>query len=179
VAISATLAALLFAAATMGWFRVRCRWFEIVALLAATFLLFRPDWLIDRFVPKYVVAPASEIFKTADGLRKGDWVVAAIAGENIDGRAISKTVAIPLGEGNNGRERLRNGGVTLTALGNEIAIANVKFGSQAKKLGVEQGYKIAEVKQSNPNRPSDYWAFIPALLIAAFVWWRQGRRLRP
>ncbi len=176
VSVSATLAALLFAAATMGWFRVRCTALEIVALLLATFLLFRPDWLIDQFVPKHVVVPASEIFKTADGLRKGDWVIASIAGENIDGRTISKTVAIPLGEGSTGRDRLRNGGVTLGALGAEIEITNVKFGSQAKKLGVEQGYKIAEVKQSNPNRPADYWSFIPALMIAGFVWWRQAAR---
>ncbi len=177
VALSATLAALLFAAATMGWFRARCSWFEIAALLVATFLLFRPDWLISQFVPKHVVVAASDIYKTADTLRKGDWVEAVIAGENIDGRSIKKTVAIPLGEGSTGRERLRAGGVTLTALGADIEIANVKFGSPAKKLGVEQGYKIAEVNQSNPNRPADYWAFIPALLIAGLVWWLQGRRL--
>ncbi len=178
VATSATLAALLFAAATMSWFRIRCKPLEIVALLVATFLLFRPDWLIDQFVPKHVAVPAADIFKTADALRKGDWVVAVIAGENIDGRAIKKTVAIPLGEGNNGRERLRSGGVTLTTLGTEIEIANVKFGSPAKKLGVEQGYKITGVNQSNPNRPADYWAFIPALMIAGLVWWLQGRRLK-
>ena len=27
-------------------------------LLVATFLFFRPDWVIDRFSPKYVTAPA-------------------------------------------------------------------------------------------------------------------------
>ena len=40
-------ASLLFAAATMGWFRVRCTWPEVAVLLLATFLFFRPDWVID------------------------------------------------------------------------------------------------------------------------------------
>src|SRR5690606_18362617 len=40
VAFSATIASLLFAAATLGWFYTRCKWWEIVLLLAATFALF-------------------------------------------------------------------------------------------------------------------------------------------
>ena len=177
VSLSATLAALLFAAATMVWFRDRCRWYEVLLLLAATFLLFRPDWLVDQFSDKYLSLPAAQAFKVADGLRKGDWLVVNIAGDNVEGTTIKKTVAIPLGDGSNGRERLRNGGVTLVSLGQDLEIANVKFGSQARKLGVEQGFKILEIKEPNPARPSDYWAFIPALMLAGLVWWLQGRRL--
>jgi Domain of unknown function (DUF3394) len=150
----------------------------VLLLLAATFLLFRPDWLVNQFSAKYISLSASQVFKVADELRKGDWLVVAIAGDNVEGATIKKTVAIPLGEGANGRERLRNGGVTLQSLGESLEITNVKFGSQARKLGVEQGFKIIEVKERNPARPSDYWAFMPALGIAGFVWWLQGRRLR-
>jgi hypothetical protein len=57
-------------------------------------------------------------------------------------------------------------------------VAQVKFGSRARKLGVEQGYKVAELKLPNPARPSAHWVFLPALLIAAGVWWAQGLRLR-
>src|SRR3970040_1731097 len=39
---AATAASLVFAAATLGWFRTRCKWWEIVLLLLATFALFRP-----------------------------------------------------------------------------------------------------------------------------------------
>ena len=176
VCVTGTVASLLFAAATMGWFRARCNWFEIGLLLLATFLFFRPDWVIDRMAPKYVSAPAADIYKVADRLTEDEWLVVGIAGQDLDGQALTKTVAIPMGTGSNGRERLRNGGVTLSQLGSDIEVAAVKFGSRARKLGVEQGYKIIELKLPNPSRPSQHWVLIPAALLAALVWWMQRRR---
>ena len=102
----------------------------------------------------------------------------AIAGTDTDGDPISKTVALPMGDGANGRERLRNGGVTLSQLGSELEIASVKFGSRARKLGVEQGYKVNELMLPNPARPSPHWVLLPAAALAALVWWQQGRRRR-
>ncbi|MES2976203.1 MAG: TRAP transporter permease [Pseudomonadota bacterium] len=177
VCVTAVAASLLFAAGTMRWFRTRCTWPEVAMLLLATFLFFRPDWVIDRFSPKYVSAPAADIYKVADRLATDEWLVVGIAGQNLNGVDQTKTVALPMGEGANGRERLRNGGVTLTQLGNELEVAAVKFGSRAKKLGVEQGYKIVELKLPNPARPSQHWVFIPAALLALLVWWMQGRRM--
>ena len=102
----------------------------------------------------------------------------AIAGTDADGDPISKTVALPMGDGANGRERLRNGGVTLSQLVSELEIASVKFGSRARKLGVEQGYKVNELMLPNPARPSPHWVLLPAAALAALVWWQQGRRMR-
>jgi hypothetical protein len=147
-------------------------------LLLATFLFFRPDWVIDQFSPKYVTAPAADIYKVADGLKVDDWLVVGIAGETLDGEMQTKTVALPMGEGATGRDRLRDGGVTLSQLGSEIEVAAVKFGSRARKLGVEQGYKLVELKLPNPSRPANYWVFIPAALLGFLVWWLQGLRLR-
>ena len=178
VCITGTVASLLFAAATMKWFRTRCTWLEVAALLLATFLFFRPDWVVDRFAPKYVAAPAADLYKVADGLIEDEWLVVAIAGSDLDGTAITKTVAIPMGKGDNGREKLRDAGVTLSQLGTDLEVAAVKFGSRAKKLGLEQGYKIVELRLPNPARPSQHWVFIPAALIALGVWWLQGRRAR-
>ena len=160
----------------MNWFRQRCTPLEVVTLLLCTFLFFRPDWVVDRLHPKYVSAPASELYTEADRLQADDWLVVGIAGEDLNGAPIVKTVALPLGEGANGRERLRSGGVTLSQLGDTLEVANVKFGSRARKLGVEQGYKVVELKLPNPQRPSSHWVFLPAALLAGWVWWRQGRR---
>ncbi|HEX2542048.1 MAG TPA: TRAP transporter permease [Caldimonas sp.] len=178
VCVTATIASLLFAAATMQWFRTRCTWLEVALLLLATFLFFRPDWVIDRFSPKHVRAPAADIYQVADRLRKDEWLIVGIAGQNLQGEAQTKTVALPMGEGRNGRERIRDGGVTLAQLGADIEVAAVKFGSRARKLGVEQGYRIVELKLPNPARPSQRWVFAVAALVAASVWWLQGRRLR-
>ena len=178
VCVTGTIASLLFAAATMKWFRTRCTWPEVGLLLVATFLFFRPDWAIDQFAPKYVSAPAADIYKVADTLLEDEWLVVGIAGENIDGNPITKTVAIPMGKGASGRERLRDAGVTLMQLGVDFEVANVKFGSRAKKLGLEQGYKIQELKLPNPERPSHYWVFLPALLLSVLVWRMQGQKIK-
>lgn len=65
--------------------------------------------------------PSGEIYQVADTLEKDDWLAVSIAGESIEGNAIRKTFALPpLGDGTNGRERLRSGGVTLAALGENV-----------------------------------------------------------
>jgi TRAP-type uncharacterized transport system fused permease subunit len=176
VSISATIASLLFAAATMVWFRRKCNWLDVALLLAATFLFFRPDYVIDQFHPKYVTAPPARIFEVAESLKPNEWLVVTTQGQSIEGDDVRKTVAIPMGDGKDGREKIRAAGVTLVNLGNELSIADVKFGSRAKKLGVERGFRIVELKLPNPERPAPYWVFIPAALIAWLVWFLQGRR---
>ncbi|MBI5277285.1 MAG: TRAP transporter permease [Burkholderiales bacterium] len=178
VCASGVVASLLFAAATMRWFRTRCTWPEVALLLVATFLFFRPDWVVDQFAARYVSAPATGIYQVADTLQEDQWLVVGIAGESLEGKAQTKTVAIPMGKGKNGRERLRDAGVTLSQLGTDVEVAQVKFGSRARKLGVEQGYKIVELKLPNPARPSQHWVFIPAGVLALVVWWLQGWRAR-
>jgi TRAP transporter 4TM/12TM fusion protein len=181
VAVTATVAALLFAAATMAWFRTRCTILEIALLLLATFLFFRPDWVIDYIQPEYVAAPPKEIYRVADALVPGQLLVLGIKGGNIEGEEIRKVVALPMGPGRDGRERIRNAGVALVPQGpkgDEIQIAAVKFGSLARKLGIEQGATIAELKLPNPARPAVYWVFIPGALVALGVWWWQGARER-
>ncbi len=178
VALSATIASLLFAAATMAYFRTRCTWLEIGMLLFAAFLLFRPDWVIDRFHPRYVSAPAQDVYKAADRLGRDEWLVLSIAGENLEGERIGKTVALPMGDGADGRERIRNAGVSLVKKGEELVIANVKFGSRARKLGIEPGYSVLELKLPNPDRPSQYWVFLPAILLSGLIWSLQGWRRR-
>jgi TRAP transporter 4TM/12TM fusion protein len=176
VCISATVASLLFAAATMLWFRTRCTWYDVVLLLIATFLFFRPDYVIDRFYPKYVSAPTSRIYDVAATLQPNEWLVVTTSGQSIEGDDVKKTVAIPMGEGKDGREKIRAAGVTLATLGPDTTIADVKFGSRARKLGVERGFKIEELKLPNPERPANYWVFIPAAFVAWIVWFMQGRR---
>ena len=169
VCISATVASLLFAAATMLWFRTRCTVLDVALLLAATFLFFRPDYVIDQFYPKYVNVPPSRIFEVAGDLKPDEWLVVSTVGTTIEGDDVKKMVAIPVGEGKDGREKIRSAGVTLVTLANELTIADVKFGSRARKLGVERGYKIVESKLPNPERPSQNWVFIAAALVAGRV----------
>jgi TRAP transporter 4TM/12TM fusion protein len=177
VFLAATAASMVFAAATLGWFHSRCRWWEIVLLLAATFALFRPDFFMDRLYAPYTEVPAKEVFKVAGELVPDDRLVLVIEGTNVEGEDVRKTVAVQLGAPGDGRKRLAEAGLTISALGSEVRVSAVKFGSRAKKSGFEQGFKIAAVKVPT-DRPSEHWVYLPAMALVAFVWFLQRRRTR-
>ncbi len=178
VAFAAIVASLTFAAATMAWFRVRCRWWEVVALLVATFALFRPDWFMDRLEPPYREVPAAQIFEVAQQLDPGDRLALLIEGTNIEGDEIRKTVGVQLRDAGDGRKRLQEAGLTVTALGDQVQIANVRFGSRAKKNGFEIGWQVSGVLVPT-ERASMHWVYVPALLLVGLIWWGQGRRTMP
>src|SRR3546814_17723273 len=104
-----------------------------------------------------------------------------------EGEDKHKTFAVPLAalpEGSEatgdaaGLARLSAAGVTVMALGDQAQIAAVRFGSQARRAGWEPGWDIAEIQVPNPNRPSEFWFYVPALLIMAIIWFTQGVRMR-
>jgi TRAP transporter 4TM/12TM fusion protein len=175
VAFSATAASLVFAAATLGWFHSRCKWWEIGLLLGATFALFRPDFFMDRLYAPYTEVAASEIFKVAHALPQDDRLVLVIEGTSVEGEDVRKTVAVQLGAPGEGRKRLAEAGLTVSALGPEVRVAAVRFGSRAKKSGFEQGFKVAAVKVPT-DRPSEHWVYLPALALVAFIWFLQRAR---
>ena len=177
VIVASTIAMMLFAAVTMNWFRVKNRWWENLLLLAAVALLFRPDFFMDRLTPEYVPMPLARIYDIARDAEADDRLVLIIKGTTIEGDEVTKTVAIDLGEaGAEGRKRLADAGLTLSQSGERLQIVGVKFGSRARKSGVEQGWDIARIDVPS-GRPTEHWFYLPALLLAAFVWWSQGRRI--
>ncbi len=177
VAFAAIAASLVFAAATLGWFRARCSWWEILVLLTASFALFRPDFFMDRIYPPYAEAPASRIFALAEQLAENDRLVMVIEGMNVEGEDIRKTVAVRLGAPGDGRKRLAEAGLSIAALGDEVQILNVRFGSRAKKSGFEQGWTVAAIK-TPADAPSQHWVYLPALALVALIYYLQRRRLR-
>jgi TRAP transporter 4TM/12TM fusion protein len=177
VAFAATVASLAFAAATMAWFQTKCRWWEVVLLLVVTFALFRPNFFMDYLADPYQDVPAKQVYPVAKSLGQDDRLVMVIEGTNIEGDDVRKTVAVQLTKPGEGRERLNEAGLTLTVAGEEVRISNVKFGSRAKKSGFEQGWKVSAVKVP-ADRPSEYWVYIPALALLAFLYFLQGRRLQ-
>jgi TRAP transporter 4TM/12TM fusion protein len=179
VVVASTTAMLVFAAVTMNWFRIRSRLWENLVLLAAVALLFRPDFFMDLLTDEYVHAPAAQIFDIARDLPAHDRLVLVIRGSTIEGDEVTKTVAVELGEpGADGRKRLADAGVTIATLGDRLQIAGVKFGSRARKSGVEQGWDIVRIEVPS-NRPTPHWFYAPAFAMIALVWWLQGRRGKP
>ncbi len=176
VAFAATVASLAFAAATIGWFQTKCKWWEIVLLLVATFALFRPNFFMDYIADPYRDVPAKGVYEVAKSLDENDRLVMVIEGTNVEGDEVRKTVAVRLGKPGEGRERLREGGLTLTTLGDQVQISNVRFGSRAKRSGFEQGWNVTAIKVPT-DRASEHWVYIPALALLAFLYFLQRRRL--
>ncbi len=175
--VACTLATLIFAAVTMNWFRVKSRLWETALLLVAVVLLFRPDFFMDQVAPEYQRVPAAQVFDVAGKVGADDRVVMVIQGSTIEGRDITKTVALQLGEvGSDGRKRLMDAGLQLVPLGDAVQIGQVKFGTRAAKSGFEQGWDVTAV-QVPTDRPTSHWFYLPALLLISFVWWNQGRRM--
>lgn len=101
-----------------------------------------------------------------------------ISGMTLEGDERTKTVAVPLGAANeDGRRRLADAGLQLMALGENVQIAAVRFGSAARKAGFEEGFDI-ETLQLPADRPTPHWFYLPGVLLIAAVWWLQGRRMR-
>ena len=146
-------AMLVFAAATQGYFLVRSRWYESIALLLVVFALFRPGFFWDELYAPFVEAPAAEFRKLVEAAPAGANKRVWIEGQDINGKDVRKGVLMPLGDAAAARERLRKLGLTVVPLGNEMQIAQVQFGSKADKLGIGQGFRIAGI-QKPADRPS-------------------------
>ncbi len=172
-------AVLLFSAATMNYFATRSRLWESAVLLVVCFALFRPDWWLNQVHPATVEAPATELMNDVARAPANHRIAFVVEGMTIEGDDVRKTVSLNLGEQKpTPQERLRAAGLTVAALGDQLTISNVGFGSYAKRVGLEPGYNIVGVIQPAPGRPSSMWVYIPALAVAGLIWWLQRRRAR-
>jgi TRAP transporter 4TM/12TM fusion protein len=172
---SAIVAMLVFAAATQGYFLVRSRWYETLALLLVTFTLFRPGYWWDMVYPPYDMVPAAKMNQLIEEAPANSGKRLWIEGTNLNGDDVRKGVLLPLGPQGTARERLASSGVSVVAQGDELLISGVKFGSPAEKLGIEQGYRIVSAEVP-ADRPEKEWMFIPALLLLMVVMGLQRMR---
>jgi hypothetical protein len=131
VVLAALVASLCFAAATMGWFQTRTKWWETILLLAAVFALFRPNFFMDQMYAPWEDRAPKEIYAIAEALPPDYPLVLVIEGTNVEGEDVRKTVSVQPGKTGDGRLRLSEAGVTFSALGDEVRIGTVKFGSRA------------------------------------------------
>ncbi|MDD3674050.1 TRAP transporter permease [Thauera propionica] len=176
---TATIASMMFAAATQGFFVTRNRVHESILLLLVTFTLFRPGFWMDMLYPPFEEVPPTELSRLVEEAPRNGNLRVWIEGLTLEGQEISKGVLLPLGEpAANARERLGKMGLTVMALGEDVQVAAVRFGSQAEKLGLEQGFTITTIELPSGERPTKEWMFIPAFILLGLVWFMQKARAR-
>ena len=174
----ATVAMLIFAAATQGWFIVKSRWYETVLLLLVAFSLFRPGFWMDIIHPPFEQRPANELVQVLDELEPKDVLRLRIRGEDAVGDKRDFSVLLPVPQGANGEERMANLGITLYEQNGKHLIDSVGFDSPAQKAGLDFDQEILQVK-SPSNRWAKEWIWIPSLALLALIIGLQWRRREP
>jgi len=178
VFIIATIAMLLFAAATQGWFLTRNRFYETIALLLVAFTLFRPGFWMDMVSPPFANVPPAEIEQAAMDTPVGENLRLEVSGLNSVGDPVTFTALLPVGEGETGKDRLLASGLEYIQNGDEMVIDNVTFGSPAQEAGFDWDQKIEKVLRP-ADQPTKYLMFIPALILLGLVVMLQRGRARP
>ncbi|MFK7838312.1 MAG: TRAP transporter permease [Sulfitobacter sp.] len=178
VFIVATIAMLLFAAATQGWFFAKNRFYETIALLLIAFTLFRPGFWMDMISPPYNEVAPIEIEQAADETPVGEYLRLRVAGVNDLGDPIEFVALLTLPDGATGAEKLENAGLLFRTDGDKMIIDDVSFDSDAQKAGLDWDQEVLRVLKPVPQ-PSKYLMFIPALLLLGLVVFLQrGRAAR-
>ena len=171
----ATIAMLIFAAGTQGYFLVRSRWYESLLLLLVAFTLFRPGFWMDRIHDPYESVPPAEFAQALEQVDQGSQLRVQIAGEDAFGEAITTYFLVPVPRGETGEERMERLGLELWVDGDRTIVDMVEFGSLAADIGFDFDQEIIEVLA-----PVDRWAkeliWIPGFLLFGLVVLLQRRR---
>ena len=177
VFVIATIAMLIFAAGTQGFFLVRNRWYESLLLLLVAFTLFRPGFWMDRIHDPYESVPPADFAQALAQVDHGSQLRVQIAGEDAFGDSITTYYLVPVPRGETGEERMERLGLELWVDGDQTLVDMVEFGSLAAEIGFDFDQEIIEVLA-----PVDRWAkelmWIPGFLLFGLVVLLQRRRQR-
>jgi TRAP transporter 4TM/12TM fusion protein len=183
VAIIATIAMLLFAAATQGFWLVRSKWWETVALLLIAFTLFRPGFWLDQVQPPYDDRPGTEVIELAASQPKGEPIRLVVRGPDFDNadKMTQTTIMANLGDEGDGTKRLEGAGLLVVPEGDvaklEEPLAGTPFFTRFQMFDFYGDTPVEIVRAEMPasRMPKEVF-YIPALLLLGLVVWSQRRR---
>jgi len=150
VIITSLTGILVFTAATQAWFFNKLRWYEIVVFLFISLSFLAPDFVLNKFYPKYNFKDMNEIqILELEPNREARFKVTrpSAYGERYKLFVIKKdTFETKFG--------LDEYGINLIKKENKIIVDNLKWNGKAKKDGFEVGDFISELKIENLDRPN-------------------------
>ena len=174
--IVATVAMLIFAAGTQGFFLVRSRWYEGVLLLLVAFTLFRPGFWMDLVHDPYQDIPPGQFVQALGQVEAESQLRLRVLGEDDVGDPREFALLLPVPDGESGEQRLEKLGLMLYEEDGKLLIDNVAFGSVAADLGLAFDQQILRVRAPT-DRWAKEWMWIPGFMVFALVVWLQRRRL--
>ncbi|WP_089846813.1 TRAP transporter permease [Halomonas saccharevitans] len=171
----ATVAMLIFAAATQGFMVTRSRWYESILLLLVAFTLFRPGFWMDMIHDPYQDIPPAQFVETLGSVSDDTTLRLQIAGLDAYGDPMTTYMTLPVPEGETGEERLENLGLELFIDDEKAVVDMVAYGSQAADMGFDFDQEIIQVL-APVDRWTKEWMWIPAFLVFGLVLMLQRRR---
>jgi len=183
VFIVATLAMMLFAAATQGYFFAKSYMWESAILLLVAFTLFRPGYWLDQVEPKYDPRPGTDIVQLAEKAPPGSQLRINVAGPNFNNpdKADKTTLIVPIGNEKDAAKRLAKSGLTIAIEDGKAKLEEPlpasKFENQLKTFDFygDNPVVVTNVDVPNDRLPKEVF-YIPALLLLGFVILMQRRR---
>jgi hypothetical protein len=177
-----SIAIIAFTAGTMGWFVTKSRFYESIALILISFVLFRPDFVMDRIQPPFATVESAQFEDALSNAKPGDELRLVVSGPDFDTSEIKDTtLVVSIKEEKSGAERLAATGLILLEEEGIVKMDEPGFSSPfVKNLeGFDfYGDKPVELKsvQASASQLPKEIIFIPALLLLVGVGLLQRRR---
>jgi TRAP transporter 4TM/12TM fusion protein len=167
--ILATIAILLFASSTQGYFLVRNKFYESVILLLVAFSLFRPEFFVNVLSSPYEETSPRSLEKAIGETPEGMSMKLHIKGENLFGDTKRFIVHLPVETHNNTpHQTLNNYGLVLRHVGPHVVVDDVVFNSQADKDGISFDFVVESVEVPR-EQFSQKWIHLGSVLLLGFV----------
>ena len=173
--IVATIAMLVFAAGTQGYFLVRSRWYESLLLLLVAFTLFRPGFWMDIIHDPYQDIPPAQLVEALGNVEEDSQLRLRVLGEDAVGDPREFVLLLAIPDGASGEEKLSKIGLMTYEDGGKLLVDSVTFGSPAAEAGLEFDQQILSVRAPTDRWPKELM-WIPGFLLFALIVWMQRRR---
>ena len=173
VILTSLLGILVFTAATQGWFFNKLKWYEIIVFLIISLSLLSPEFVLNKFYPKYNYLDIDQIQNLKLDSNKEVRIKVTRAseyGERYKLFVIEKNTF-------ENEFNLEEYGINLIKENDKILVDTIKWNGQAKKSGIEMGDYITEFKTENSNRPNKKIVYpIACLLLLIFGYFNKRRK---
>ena len=165
---------LIFTAATQRWFFDKLRWYEIIVFLFISISLLSPDFVLNKFYPKYNYKDINNIHLV--NLEPNKEVHLKITRSSEYGERYKLFVIKKNTFENN--FNLEEYGINLVKYENKIVVDSLKLNSLAKQEGFAEGDFISEFKIENLDRP-DKAIVYPFAILLLFLFGYFNYRRKP
>tara|TARA_B100000497_G_scaffold47681_1_gene55115 strand:- start:453 stop:2789 length:2337 start_codon:yes stop_codon:yes gene_type:complete len=172
VIITSLAGILVFTSATQGWFINKLRWYEIIIFLFISISLLSPEFVMNKFYPKYNYININNISKIKlDPKKEVRFKVTRISeyGERYKLFVINKDTF-------KDEYNIEEYGMSIIKENERYIVDTLKWNGKAKKDGFEMGDYISELKIENTDRPSKTIVYPLAILLLFIFGYLNSKR---